>query len=231
MYFFEESATDHKATRSSFVKLKGSYMAIGVDSLYLGTLLGWMEQLSAWIFALMLLLAPPEKRVTATTLQLGGETVEQMTARYKKFAADMAEVATNNPVFPKKPYYSAALMLAVSYMESGFRKDVDVGPCRRGECDHGNSFCSMQIQTGLKGKSVEGWTGAELLADRQKCFTSGANALRRSFGACGNLSGYTLGHCESDEPKAKARQALGERIYARLPIPTSPLAAASAFRF
>jgi len=183
-----------------------------------------MKQLAAWILSLMELLAPPEKRVTETTLRMGGETVEQMKERYKQFANDMAEVVLVNPVFTTgkyAEYRSAAQMLGVAFMESGFRKDVDVGPCRKGECDKGNSFCSMQIQTGIAGKSPEGWKGQELLEDRKKCFMSGANALRRSYGACGNLSSYTVGHCEKDEPKAKARQAIGERLFARLPIPKS----------
>jgi hypothetical protein len=60
----------------------------------------------------------------------------------------------------------------------------------------------MQIQ--VHGKTAEGWSGPELIRDRQKCLAAGLHLIRESFTWCKHmalrhrLSGYTSGSCGPD---------------------------------
>jgi len=96
----------------------------------------------------------------------------------------------------------AALATIIAAEESGgFDPEVESGR-KRG--DQGSSWCLMAINIG-KGKTREGWTGPELIADRKKCLTSGINAMQRSMNSCrkyGMLSGlsvYDTGSCIENE--------------------------------
>lgn len=183
--------------------------------------------LVAWIYALMLLMAPPEKRVSITSK----ETLEQMKARYMATAIDMASVVVSEkPLFSHKNGYidTAALILGVSFMESNFRHDVDIGKCWKGSCDEwqgkATSFCLMQIHIG-EGKTEEGWDKNDLIADRKKCFRAGLNLIRKSIGACGylsggdKLSGYTNGTCQENDKKGRARWDFSFRLHSRVKPP------------
>ena len=116
---------------------------------------------------------------------------------------------------------SLSMVLAISYMESGFRKDVDLG-IGKGRGDHGNSCCVMQILVG-KNQTAEGWTCDDLVSDRRKCFTSGYRIVRQSFGGCYNLpleyrlTQYASGQCGLGKPESKARVSLGLSWFAKTP--------------
>jgi hypothetical protein len=98
-------------------------------------------------------------------------------------------------------------MLSVASYESSYRKTVDDG---RGRGDHGRSYCLMQIRVG-NGTTPEGWSGAELVEDRQRCFRSALHFLRGSFGIChrlpidDRLSAYATGHCMENAPISRSR--------------------------
>jgi hypothetical protein len=58
----------------------------------------------------------------------------------------------------------------------------------------------MQLNIGA-GKTPEGWTGADLTADRKTCFRAGLHVARESFRMCKGfptnerLSAYASGQC------------------------------------
>lgn len=96
----------------------------------------------------------------------------------------------------------AALTTIIAAEESGgFNPDVESGKVRG---DSGASWCLMAMNIG-RGRTSEGWTGPELIADRKKCITAGVNAMQRSMNSCrkfGMLSGlspYNTGRCIRNE--------------------------------
>jgi len=187
-----------------------------------------IELLTTWILSVMLLISPVEKRVAWAKHYPHNETVEQAKARYNSIARDMATVvAEEEPIFKGKNgrIQTAQLLIAVTFFESGYRKDVDDGKCIKGSCDawqgKATSFCLGQIHIG-EGKTAEGWTGADLIADRKKCLRASLHLLKKSIGGCGNLSGYTLGTCQADEPKAVARWNFAQTIPGRVAPPKLP---------
>jgi hypothetical protein len=138
--------------------------------------------------------------------------------RYDSIAHDAMTVAFDEaeaPLFPgpNGRAQTALLMLSVASLESSFKQSVDYG-ARLG--DHGRSFCLMQIRVG-NGKTAEGYTGADLVTDRAKCFRTGLHILRGSFNACHNLpledrmSAYATGRCTPGEENSRLRvgRALG----------------------
>lgn len=176
-----------------------------------------MKTLVLAVYSLLLALAPPEKRVSVTS----PENLESMKARYQSIAEDVVAVSEAEQAFTGADAVgrTAAILVAISYMESGFRYDVDRGKCWKGSCDEykgkATSFCLAQIHIG-EGKTQEGWTGADLIADRKKCYTTALHLIKQSIGACGNLSGYTLGTCTANEPKAVARWNKYASVYNQL---------------
>lgn len=117
------------------------------------------------------------------------ETRQERTERYEDIARAVLEVSFDpeeRPLFtgPRGRAHTALMLVAVAHHESGFARDVDVGPCYRGgnlraRCDGGNSACMVQIRIG-SGTTREGWTQADLFADRSKCFRAGLHMLRRA---------------------------------------------------
>ncbi len=96
----------------------------------------------------------------------------------------------------------AALVAIISSEETGgYRQEIVTGK-KRG--DNGASWCMMSMNIG-RGKTKEGWTGPELIADRQKCLLAGIHAMHRSMNGCrkyGILSGlsiYDTGRCIKGE--------------------------------
>lgn len=168
-----------------------------------------MDPIIAWALAIMLAWAPPGR----SGIKDASETAEAGTARYGEIARDAARVAFDpgeRPLVagPRARSQSLAVLLSVAYHESGFRRDVDLGlgPLARGS---GTDSCLMQIRVG-KGTTPEGWSHADLVADRVKCFRAGFRLLRRSIGACRRLppldwlSAYARGQCAVDEPTSHA---------------------------
>src|SRR5690606_35608375 len=105
----------------------------------------------------------------------------------------------------------------------GFARDVDLGPCWRGRandswrCDFGRAHCLLQVHA-RDGKTREGWTPAELVADREKCFRAGLHLVQSSFAACRanpaklRLAAYASGRCTAGQAGSERLLALGERF-------------------
>lgn len=140
------------------------------------------------------------------------EAPDESAARYESIAQDAVSVAYDEaeaPLFsgPTGRAQTALLMLSVASLESAFRKTVDEGT-RLG--DHGHSYCLMQIRVG-DGATAEGWTGADLVADRTRCFRAALHILRGSFNACRKLpvtdrmSAYATGSCSEGAEASRLR--------------------------
>lgn len=166
-----------------------------------------------WAVSLMTWKASPERLANQVSFPGNEETVEEKSSRYQQIAQAAADVAfdpNEHPVFlgSNARYRTLAALLAISFHESGYAKDVDIGPCYRGKdgkserCDHGQSACLMQIKIGA-GTTDEGWSQAELFSDRRKCFRAGLHLLQKSVKTCLKhgadfaFDGYAGGTCET----------------------------------
>lgn len=204
-----------------------------------------------WILSLMTFLAPPEKLAAAPQFPGWEETAEEKHARYESIATDLWEVVyapENKPAFysgKRQRGETAAVMLAVAFMESGFAKDVDKGPCyREGKwflrCDGGLSAGLMQLRLGadvtnMSSHGTEGYVQQDVFADRHLQFFIGLHMIRKSFKACAKypadwgLNVYASGKCVekmadgTEVPKglveSKKRLELARRLLARGPVP------------
>jgi hypothetical protein len=183
------------------------------------------EVLSAWLVGVMMTTLPPGRAQPPDA----AETVEEGKARYGEIADALANVVLD----PSEPSLwrgpsgrarTAALVLAVSYLESGWRKDVDLGQGKHARGDDGNSWCMMQMHVG-RGTTLEGWTGPDLVASREKCFRAGLHALRRSQRACRSrpieemLNAYASGTCTRGAAESRQRVGLAMRWYDQYPRP------------
>lgn len=157
------------------------------------------------------------------------EPKEETLARYDAIAHDAATVAMDEaeePIFPGPTgrAQTALLMLSVASYESSFKKSVDEGT-RTG--DHGRSFCLMQIRVG-DGQTADGWSSADIIADRTKCFRAALHYLRGSFNACRKLpmsdrmSAYATGRCVEGEEKSRERVGRAQAWWDTHPIATQP---------
>ena len=187
------------------------------------------EPITAWALAIMVAWAPPGRSKISNAI----ETEEEGHARYAEIAQTAIEVAydpTTPPLF-KGAYGRAsttALLLAVAFHESGFRRDVDLGlgKLARGS---GTDSCLMQIRVGA-GRTPQGWSHANLVQDRRKCFLAGLALIRKSFAACHRLSirdwlsAYTRGRCVENDGSSRSRIDLATRT------PRSPVADADVLR-
>jgi hypothetical protein len=186
-----------------------------------------MNTLATWIFSIIVALAPPARLSAAPDAM---ESAEQAKTRYAELAAALAAaVELEKPLFAGDmgKQRTAGLVAVIWYLESGFRKDIDLGIgwdklARAGYNDGGRSWCMGQINLGKKrvalrdasGKQVgwtwdsarktaNGWTGRELLQDRVKCARATIHALRQSVNGCRNLpynerlAAYSHGKCSS----------------------------------
>ncbi len=144
--------------------------------------------------------------------------------RYEAIARDLVAVAYDDaeaPIFSGEGgrAKTALLMASIASFESGFRADVDDG---RTTGDHGRSYCLMQVQ--VFGRTAEGWTGHDLVADRKKCFHAALKRIRYSFDWCKShaledrLSGYTTGLCRDGEHLARDRFFRARAYWARTPF-------------
>jgi len=202
------------------------------------------ELFVAWILAMMSAVAPPHKFESAVTKE-ARESVEDASARYHDIAEDIVEAAFQEDVRPAfggtQGRAKTAMMVAtVFFMESGFRRDVDLGTShlrlrRTGLNDFGRSWCMGQHNLGWKmvpdpdreggfvedstAKTAEGWTGRELLQDRKKCAIATINKIRSSLGICrylpraDRLALYARGRCisHSGQKISRTRVSLFDR--------------------
>lgn len=187
-----------------------------------------------YVVALMISLAPPDRPHFVPEAQ---ETPDLAKARYNDIAKAMVNVAYD-PTF--RPLYSGtrarlrslSLIFAIAYMESGFRRDIDLGLGRHrlgkmGWNDHGRSWCMMQVNLGKNGdtsasNTSQGWSGLDLVQDRQKCFMAGAEVLRISMGSCPGASEgdrlrvYASGSCDKGEHESRVRMRRARQTYSAL---------------
>jgi len=194
-----------------------------------------MDAATTWLFALMTTFAPPERAATERAFPGWEETVEDRRERFAAIATAVRNVAfdpAEKPVFggERGRARTAALLLAIAWHESGYSRDVDLGPCWRGRandgprCDHGRAHCLLQVHA-RDGKTLEGWTPAELHADREKCFRAGLHIVQRSFAACRKnppqhrLAAYASGRCDAGQSGSERLLALGERFATRRKAP------------
>ncbi len=183
--------------------------------------------LAAWILAAIESLAPSSREPFMDV----PETTAQRRARYEDTAEAFAEAIRELPD-GAMPFRStkgrgertlAAWAVGVALHESGFLRSVDTG-ARKG--DGGRSFCVFQVNLGPggRGKTAEGWTGADLTADRHKCARAGIAILARHLAACASLpfadrtSGYASGTCQRGIPAAQRQARIVAKIL-RLPWP------------
>ena len=190
--------------------------------------------------SLMFSVAPPGRKLYIPEAQ---ETVEDATSRYEDIAKDVAYVVWDEdekPIFhgSRGRERTAMVLLAVATFESGFRKDVDFGVGKMSKGDGGKSWCLNQVNLG-KRDSVgstpnrivvnigggfkitdhqdEGWSGQDLVDDRQKCFHAALSILRSSFASCSRnpmeerLTQYASGHCDQGEDASRKRMGLALR--------------------
>jgi hypothetical protein len=186
--------------------------------------------LASWLLGIMVSNVPPGRSNFPDEAR---ESADQGRARYTEIAEALAEVSLDpaeKPVFDGKKgrERTAALMLAIAYHESGLRRDVDLGLGRH----HGGGryFCLMQVAVEKrKGKTPEGWTGADLVASRQRCFRSALHILQRARAGCRKqgsdawLRLYTSGHCDRGRLPAEKRLTTWRSWLGAHPLPLASL--------
>jgi len=155
--------------------------------------------LTQYVLAFMLAVYPVQNH------RFLGVSDDYTRARYAAIAADVADVALDPdepPLFAdgRTPgrVKTAMLLASLARFESGgFREDVDT---LRKLGDGGAARCLLQIHA---------WPG-ERIEDRASCLRAGMRHLRASLRSCGTIAGFTVGHCEKDEPEAARRMGLAE---------------------
>lgn len=134
--------------------------------------------LEARALALMVAKAPPEKVAALPAFPGWQETAAERLARYQGIAKAAVTVGKSWP--------RIATILAVSFHESGWARDVDLGPCYRGKdgkgsrCDSGRAACMMQVRTDVHRQ----WKSGDLFVSREACFKAGLEIIERSQRAC-----------------------------------------------
>lgn len=126
------------------------------------------------VLAAMLTLLPPGK----SDYSLIGnpprrETYEEGLARYRTIADEIAELEA--PL--------ARYVLAVTYHESAWRRDVHSGLGRWARGDDGQSWCLGQLMLGRGSKRGRSLVGVDRAATR-RCITAVAGALSGVIGRC-----------------------------------------------
>jgi hypothetical protein len=192
------------------------------------------ELIIAWILSMMTTVSPPHREHFIGEAQ---ESYAQADQRYREIAEAIVDTAYDPSVQPLfRGQYgrasTAMLVASIWFMESGFRRDIDLGTSRvrlrrAGLNDFGRSWCMGQINLGSKkvqdpdhpGRWVEtserttpeGWTGPDLLSDRRKCAAATIRVLRSSLGGCRHLpiserlALYAAGTCDSEEGRSASR--------------------------
>ena len=153
-----------------------------------------------WLTAVITFLAPVDMK---HYLPEAMETVDQAKERREQIATAIVNVVWDEdekPIFSGKfgRARTAMLLVGIAYMESGFRKDIDTGVGKMARGDFGKSWCPMQMNLGKKKvqrddgtwfedsaeKTPEGWSGRDLVTDREKCYRAGLHAARGSILKC-----------------------------------------------
>jgi hypothetical protein len=171
-----------------------------------------IEATAAWLLSIMLSTLPAGRMTRPADAV---ESAEEGKARYAMIARAIAEVShdpAERPVFGGRVgrERTAALLLAVSYFESSWRRDVDLGLGKAAFGDTGRSCGLFQAHIG-KGTTGEGWSCTDLLSDRTRAVRSALASMRRSANACRALPAqdllrvYASGSCERGGKESKLR--------------------------
>jgi hypothetical protein len=130
------------------------------------------------------------------------EPLAEAELRYESIAEDISEVAMDEeepPLFtgPAAREATAALLSAIAWHESGFRKDVDVCRGAHSKGDQGRSISLLQV---MVGPNYEGHAAGEICEDRKLAVKLGLHVLRRAKTGCGGgprvwLQSYAAGGC------------------------------------
>ena len=184
---------------------------------------------AAWILSILLALTPAKPQPGHE------ETPEQYRARMGEIATVIADGVYgehHGPLLAEGADATAARLIAVAYMESGFSHDADVGPCYRGRdgrgarCDAGRSVSLWQIQIG-NARTPEGYVKADLWDRRkaervaQRKIVASASCVR-DFGPDAALNAYASGMCSRGHRESAARLALARKLLALHPRPVKP---------
>lgn len=179
--------------------------------------------LIAWIVSLLSMLSPPDKVASVQRLPGWEETPEERTARYASIASDLHDVVFDpeeSPLRDTTREETVRVLAAVAFHESGFAKDVDVGPCYRGKghelrCDSGRSVCLMQLHAPGR-TTIDGYTRAQLEGDRKTCFRAALHVASRSYSACRkpftSLNLYATGFCNMGTANTRMKLATAARL-------------------
>jgi len=166
------------------------------------------RDLETWALALMVAKSPPSRAATETAYPGWSETPEQRQERYAGIARAAVKVGRDRKTI--------GMLLALSFHESGWARDVDLGPCYRGRdgkgarCDSGRAACLMQVRTDVHHRV----SAADLFADREKCFAEGLRIARGSIAQCSRigidhaLDAYAGGSCDASETSTAHRRGL-----------------------
>lgn len=185
-------------------------------------------------------------------LALNGETQDEYAARRASMASDFVEVAfdpAEKPVFdgPDGRARTALFLMSIARFESGYDLRVDNGK----QLGKQGEVCSLQVMVDwryVKGVGMvtkEGWSAADLAADRKKCARAALHKLQVSQAICSDaksplnaskksLSGsdvftlYTGTRCSEGSPFAKHRYEPVLRWSAKSPAPAASSSAAPA---
>jgi hypothetical protein len=195
-----------------------------------------MNPIVAWLFALALHFAPPDR---AHQFPGWEETNKERTARYAQIAQDVYDVVydeDSKPIPGMSRARTAAFMLALAIGESGLDKDADQGPCYRApgwklRCDGGNAASMWQIMLG-KGFIFDrdGKTKLyqkHLFKNRKKALEISLRLTRSSFWACRKLppelrlAVYGGGSCANEAARkgSAKRYKLAKKLWGHKKIP------------
>lgn len=139
------------------------------------------------------------------------ESEDTRRERYASIAADIAAVSSGAS--------DAAVLLGVTYHESGWAPDVDAGRCYRGpgweaRCDAGRAVCIAQLQLPREARE-------EARTDRRACLRRGLAAARQSVARCRSAApahryAGLSGSCARGLAGSRRIHALIERMRAKL---------------
>jgi len=190
---------------------------------------------STWILSLLMFVAPPERLAALPSYPGWAETAAERTGRMQSIADDIAAVVADVDEQPivgghQGRARTAALLVAIGSLESGYAPDADKGPCWRGldgkstRCDGGLAVSAWQIRVGA-GRTAEGYSREDLFADRKKAIRTALHLVRRSVNACRReaplhrLAAFASGSCSRGHQASAARVQLAQHLLAALPPP------------
>ena len=184
------------------------------------------DVLSAWLLSVMLATVAPGKSRRPPEAR---ESAEQGKARYTAIADSIAKVSLDEkeaPLFagPRAREKTALLLLTISLHESHWRRHIDLGLGPLSLRGRGLYHCMMQIA--VPGETTpEGWTAADLVKSRERCFRRGLHILQRGKKTCDAkgprafLNQYGSGSCGGAKKAVAKRWKTFDRLLSKHPLP------------